>query len=257
MLPDSIWKYVLLFCGCFFLFTGPLQANKPEVLWQKGNTFYAQKQYDSALFYFQQIERQGYTNAALYYNMGNVYYRIGSIAPSVLYYEKALFEDPTNKIIKDNLTLAQSRVALPIAPSQPVFFISWWDSFTILIAFQVWAGLMLLCFLAALWLLYKQLKEKGGLNYIGRWLSFALAGLAVCGIFFYASYQARTQTDKAVVMKDNTPFFNAPNESQSGGQLPEGAVVRIQEEKGDWFSATLPNGSTAWIQAKNMAKVQD
>lgn len=257
MLPDKVWKYVLLPLCCMVTGSFTLHAEATTTLWQKGNAFFAQKQYDSALYYYRQIEKQGYQNAALYYNIGNVYYRLGSTAPAVLYYEKALFKDPLNQQIKDNLTLAEARVALPIAPSEPVFFIAWWNYFVLLIAPSAWAWLMFLSFLCVLWLLYKKVREKEGLNFMGRWISLALAGLVVSGIFFYASYQARTHTGKAVVMVDNTPFFNAPDENQTGGQLPEGSVVSIQAEKEGWYAVTLPNGSQAWVSARNLDRVEE
>lgn len=256
MLHKNKLKYLILFWAGLFVFASPVFSKKVDDLWQKGNTFYNRKQYDSALSCYRQIEKSGYQNAALYLNMGNVFYRLGETAPAVLYYEKALFKDPLNKEIKDNLNLAESRVALPVAPSAPVFFISWWNKFILIFAPQVWAWLMFFCFVAALWLLYKRIKEKGGLNFIGRWFSFAVAGLAVSGICFYASYHARTFSNKAVVMKDDTPFFTDPNSTQTSGQLPEGAVVKIQGTKDGWYSITLPNGSRAWVSANNVEKVQ-
>lgn len=257
MLPDKkIWKYVLLPFVCILVFCCSLYAESTNSLWESGNRFYAAKKYDSALNCYRQIEQQGYQNAALYYNMGNAFYRIGNTAAAVLYYERALFKDPLNRRIKDNLSLAQARVVLPVAPSEPVFFISWWNSFVLLVAPYVWAWCMFLCFLGILWLIYRKIKEKEGLDFMGRWMSLSLAGFVFCGILFYAGYQARNHTDKAVVMVDNTPFFTRPGDSQSIGQLPEGSVVTIQSRKDGWYHVSLPNASRAWLPSKNVEPVQ-
>lgn len=257
MFPDRLLKYF----GCIGLILlisfVPAGAQDLNALWQKGNELYARQQYDSALSCFQQIEQQGGSTADLYFNIGNAYYRLGQTAPSVLYYEKALFKNPLNKKIKENLALAQSRVALPVAPSSPVFFIAWWNQFKLFIAPQVWAWLMLGCFAAFLWLIYNRFSGKEKLNYTGRWTALAVSGILLFGLFFYAGYQARTYTNKAVVMKNDTPFYANLGEEQSAGQLPDGAVVRIQDEQEGWYSVILPNGSIVWVASESIIKVQN
>ena len=51
-----------------------LAAGNYPSLWQKGNSFYEQKQYDSAAVYFEQIAAVKPQNAEIYYNLGNTYY---------------------------------------------------------------------------------------------------------------------------------------------------------------------------------------
>jgi len=258
MLPRrKLWAVWLLLSTLFIGAQGSVHAQDINSWWQKANTLYAGQQYDSALYYYRQIEAKGFQNEALFYNMGNIFYRLGQTAPSVLYYEKALFKDPLNQKAKDNLALAEARVALPIAPVKPVFFISWWQQFKLLIAPQVWAWAMLICFVAGLWLLYKRMKEQPGVHYIGRWLALALAGFVFSGICFYASYQARTISDKAVIMQPDTPLFTKPGREDADGALPEGAVVTIEKEQAGWYFVTLPNGSQAWVAGGHLRKVQD
>lgn len=257
MFPDRLLKYSICLCMGLLISFVSVKAQDLNVLWQKGNEFYARQQYDSALSCFQKIEQQKVATAALYFNTGNAYYRLGQTAPSILYYEKALFKDPLNKKIKENLALAQSRVALPVAPSPPVFFISWWNMFKLFVAPQVWAWLMLACFAALLWLIYKRIEGKRTFNYIGRWTAMTAVGILAFGLFFYAGYQARRHTNKAVVMKNDTFFYSHPGKEQSSGQLPEGVVVRIQNEKEGWYAVTLPNGSDAWVTVGSLARVQD
>lgn len=254
MHPERFYKLIGLVVFCFATFS--LQAKGEDALWKRANNFYQQKQYDSALSCYHLIEKRGFQNAALFFNMGNAYYRLGSTAPAVLYFEKALFKDPLNSKIKDNLTLAQSRVGLPVSPSAPVFFIAWWNNFKVFFAPQIWAWLMFLSFLFLLGLLYKKFKSKNAVNYMGRWVTFAVCGIIICGICFYASYQARTETNKAVIMVDNTSFFAKPGGDTPSGQLPDGAVVEIQSRNNDWYFVTLPNGNAAWVAAGNLSKVQ-
>ncbi|HET8572989.1 MAG TPA: tetratricopeptide repeat protein [Edaphocola sp.] len=247
---------------CLFvvmLFTGlsarAAFAQSAGSLWIQGNRQYAQKQYELALKSFQQLEKSGLKNAALFYNMGNTCYRLDETAAAVLYYEKALFLDPANSRIKDNLSLAQARVQLPMTPVAPVFFIAWWHEFIRLFSPSVWAWLMLACFLGGLWFVYTNLARSSRTKFAGRWLSLLIAGFSLSAILFYAGYQARTYSNKAVVMMDNTSFYNHRDDVSANGQLPEGAVVKIRHEHAGFYEVTLPNGSKAWIRVSAVARV--
>src|SRR4051812_15187191 len=78
--------------------------------WEKAGNFYSNKQYDSAAYYYEQIAALKPRNAAVYYNLGNSYYRLNLIGPAVLNYERALHIDPSYKEAQDNLSLTQSRI---------------------------------------------------------------------------------------------------------------------------------------------------
>src|SRR5437867_3206445 len=81
-------------------------AGDHNATWQKGNAFYQQKQYDSAAFYYEQLAALKPQNAEIYYNIGNTYYRLNKIGPSVLNYERALKINPGYKEAHENLLLA-------------------------------------------------------------------------------------------------------------------------------------------------------
>ncbi len=49
-------------------------ADITELNWQNANRFYQQKQYDSAVVYYEKIAVLQSSNSALYYNLGNAYY---------------------------------------------------------------------------------------------------------------------------------------------------------------------------------------
>src|SRR3978361_2157821 len=58
-------------------------------LFEKGNTAYAKAQYDQAIKSYLQIVNSGNQSAAVYYNLGNAYYKTGDISSALLYFEKA------------------------------------------------------------------------------------------------------------------------------------------------------------------------
>lgn len=231
------------------------------VAWQRANTFYLQGQYDSALVYYRQVNASGIKDGALFYNMGNCYYRLGETAPAVLYFEKALHADPGDRLTADNLALALARVQTPVAPAKPIFFISWWENWVLLLSPQFWSWLMLLLFLAGLGMIYMLGGKKRQIRFAGRWMSIILVAFLLSATMTFFSYSARNSSDKAVVMVPDTPFFSRLSAATGGqaaeatGRLPEGAVLHIREKRKAYCSVTLPNGSQGWVSGEALALV--
>ena len=66
----------LLLVAAILFFNINAEASPHDKWWEAGNRFYSQKQYDSAAFYFEKIAALKPDDAAVYYNLGNTYYRL-------------------------------------------------------------------------------------------------------------------------------------------------------------------------------------
>src|SRR5688572_23961032 len=95
-------------------------------LWQKGNDYYQQKMYDSAVACFEQIILLRPDDPRVYYNAGNAWYRMNNIGMAVLNYRRALRIDPKYQEASENLLLAEARISNHIQKGQDLFFIQWW-----------------------------------------------------------------------------------------------------------------------------------
>ena len=140
-------KAGLLVClAAFFLFTGFLETSQGTV--KKGNTLFANKQYQSALDNYRKVQvknpdapevlydlgtalyktdsfqdaaqslesaaaktREPLTKAKSLYNYGNAQYRLGNFEKAIDSYKKALAIDPTDKDAKFNLEFLQDKKA--------------------------------------------------------------------------------------------------------------------------------------------------
>ena len=79
-----------------------------KVLFNEATEFYNNGEYSAAIENYEQIIENGEHSASLYFNLGNCYYKLNSIGPSIYYYEKALLLSPNNKEIQNNLRFAQN-----------------------------------------------------------------------------------------------------------------------------------------------------
>jgi len=104
-------KYGLLIqLFLFFHISLSLNATTAQVYdIKKANDLYVATSYAQAIEVYEEISKQGYESATLYYNLGNAYYRINKIAPAILNYERALRLDPSNLDIQHNLKLAKAK----------------------------------------------------------------------------------------------------------------------------------------------------
>ena len=79
------------------------------------NQLYETGQFDLAAQAYQQLVDQGYTDSALYYNLGNAYFKQGEYGRSILNYRRAEQLAPRDTDIDLNLSLARAQVVDQLA----------------------------------------------------------------------------------------------------------------------------------------------
>ncbi len=256
---SALSKMQIAYAVCCLLllsfFTG-YSAVTDDVLWQKANAFYSQKQYDSAKVYYEQLLQKNPENALLHYNTGNVNYRLNEVGAAILHYEKAVFLDPENKAAQDNLLLAKGRVQNPVPEVSPIFFVTWWNNWLHLFGSNTWGVLSLLLFAGILVVIYSARVRKERFAHSGRWLSLGIVSFLICGCMAWFSYDAATNSRKAVVLQAGTSLTEEPRANgKILGTLPEGTVMEVYEIKDDFMNVKLSNGREGWIPATAAGKV--
>ena len=255
--PKIKHSFLTKIVACLFLISMAAQTHAADQQkeWDKANGFYAQKQYDSAAVYFEQIVKVTDANASLHYNLGNTYYRLNNIGAAILHYEKALHLNPGDTKAKDNLTLAKARVQNPVPEVAPIFFVTWWQSWLHAFSANVWAIITLLVFISVLVLVYFARTKKEAFANSGRWLSLGIVACLLCVCMTYFTYEAATHSGKAVVMKSGNLLDAPKSSSKVISTLPEGTVLDVYVEEGNFINVKLPNGRLGWIANADVSKV--
>ena len=86
-------------------------AQNVDTLFVSANKLYRNGAFEEAIKKYKKIESQDTVSSELYLNLGNAYYKLNKVGPSIFYYEKALKLDPLNVDVKNNLIFAK-RLAL-------------------------------------------------------------------------------------------------------------------------------------------------
>ncbi len=227
-----------------------------NALWQKGNDFYQQKQYDSAAFYYEQIAILKPGNATIFYNLGNTYYRLNKIGPAVLNYERALKINPDHKEAKENLVLTQARISNHIRPTPDIFFIRWWNALTRPDKAPTWS----VCSLATFALIMLVLFLRKFSTSVGKYIPSMVTGfliliLCCCLLIAFTATRKSLLPTGAVVMQNDAALMNASLKGKPVMLVPEGTPVKIKSENGVWIEVSLPDGRSGWLRLEFVTKI--
>ena len=132
-------RTIILFVALLMGVINISEAQKNDVLFDQGTSRYAKEQYQQAIDSWKLIEKTGNESAALYYNLGNAYYKLNKVAPSIYYYEKALQLAPNDADIKTNLGFAQNTRVDAIEALPKNFITKSYERLYSIATFDTWA----------------------------------------------------------------------------------------------------------------------
>jgi hypothetical protein len=244
-----------IMCGALFCAVSCF-ADNVTIDWQKGNSFYEAKQYDSAVYYFDLIAQTRPANAAVYYNLGNAYYRLNEVPLAILNYCRALKVNPEYREAEENLTLAESRISNKIPYIPDVFFLTWWHWLTDGHRATLWAVVSWVLFLSIIAALLQRALSKDRSKRLPAQLPL-FVGLAwvVCLTLAICSSVNSASSTEAVVMQNDVPLMNIDLKGKPISLVPAGTIVVIKGENSGWLEVRLPDGRVGWLQTTNVARV--
>lgn len=201
------------------------------------------------------IQNQG-ESAAIYYNLGNSYYKIDNIAKAILNYEKALLLNPGNGDIRFNLELAQSKTIDKVVPMSEMFFVTWTKALTNQFSERGWGKLGIVSFILILLSLCLYFFGK---KIILKKMGFIIA-ICMLMICIIANLFASTQKEKlmnrnnAIIMVPSITVKSTPNETGTDlFILHEGRKVMIKDNTmKEWKEIQLEDGNAGWIPSNSI-----
>jgi len=239
-----------------FLASLPAAADSYKALeaFEQANEAYNATNYAQAIRLYKTAEELRFTPAALYYNLGNAYYRCGKMGQAIVSYRRALRLNPRDPDITENLKTTRSQTAdgvaapgLP-APVRSFLFVYYYIGFDEL----VWAcGILtaLLCLVAAIRLYLPQRWVKTLLLCI---LCILLVTGASAGAHWYFTHIRAS----AVVTAEESIVRVGPGDSfLEIFILHDGSELRVLQREDDWIKVQIQienDVKRGWIQKKDI-----
>lgn len=233
-------------------------AGQSARLMEQANQAYGEKSYNQAIQLYEQLLEQGYTSAALHYNLANAYYRKRELAKAILHYERARQSAPGDEDIKHNLAVARAQQTDAIEPLPEFFLSAWWKSIRARLTTSGWSilGLLLLWWSAAgfilwLWGSTRTWRKRGFVA------GFVLLGLSVLPFVLAISRaQYDNHSGEAILMAQETALRAAPDEdSRAITTIHEGLKLELIDQIGEWYKVRLPDGEVGWMPQQAVAVI--
>jgi tetratricopeptide (TPR) repeat protein len=236
--------YILIFL------LGTVSIAQNETLFDQGNTLYNEGNYTEAIEKYQAILDGGNHSAELYFNLGNAYYKLNNIAPSIYYYEKALQLAPNDKDILNNITFARNMTIDVVDNIPEIGFSKFVKTFTNMLSFDTWAkisvGLVILFVILFLSYYFSYTSFKKRLAFVSSLVAVVLACSALSLAFH--KYNLDKNDKPAIVFAKESQIKSEPNlRSTEAFKLHEGTKVQILDTVNNWKKIKLADGKTGWI----------
>lgn len=225
---------------------------------QQAEELYAAEKYQEAADLYNAILSEGFESAALYYNLGNCYYKLGENTKAIVSFERALLLDPGDSMIRYNLEMAQQKIVDKIEVLPEMFLVRWFKALETSCSADVWgivSVVLFVLFLVMLALFFYSsviLVKKIGFT-VG-----VIAFLLAISSFVLAERQNSRLTDRkyAVITAPSVTIKGAPDESGTSLFLiHEGLKVEIMEQLGDWYNIRLSDGNEGWIAKSDIERI--
>lgn len=268
--PPAHWRAAAALALCLLVAPGVLRAGEPlsqqrqrEIL-RSALTAYdqavavARENPDEARQLYRQaaggllaLRDAGGDNAAVEYNLGNIYFRLGELGRAVLHYRRAERLAPGDPRLRANLRFARDRVEPVIVPTgqgRLVRSLLFWhydtsprQRFVVLVVASGAGWLLLL----------------GGLLWRRRPLvliaaPFLVAMVAVSGSLLWQLHD-ETRRPPAVVVGNAVPLRLGRGEGADLAlkqPLGPGVELRLLRQHGEWVEVQLANDQTGWLPAQ-------
>jgi tetratricopeptide (TPR) repeat protein len=233
-------------------------AQDTEQLAAQAAKAYNTRQYQEAIAHYEKIIVAGNESYALYYNLGNAYFRNNENAQALLNYEKALKIAPNNEDLKHNIEVVNSKLTDKVEMVPELFYKRWWKLLVNMMGIDTLAvfNIMLLSLALILIAIYIAISNII-IRKISFWAGFFLMALFSIGILAASQRNHYLNSQhEAIVFTQMVNIKSSPDEnSKDIFVLHEGTKVKLLDVVAEWQEIRIANGSVGWIKASDIRKI--
>lgn len=214
----------------------------------KAGAFYKSGQYKEAAEQYEKMIAQSGADAAVYYNLGNCYFKLNLLGKSILSYERAQRLAPDDEDIVHNLKLAQLKAVDRVQSVPQLGLVSTWKKFVASQSSSGWgtyalAAVWSAILLAGIYLFLMSNKLLKTLAYTLTVASFLLLSLA------FIRHNGEVSSGEGILLAESLNIKSAPDENAGNiFILHEGVKFKLLDRVGSWHKIRLADGKVGWLQ---------
>ena len=244
-------RFFILIAILFATFTLSAQND----LLQQANEAYVKSDFQTAAGLYEELLKANGESATVYYNLGNSYYKLNKIAPSILNFERALLLEPGNNDIRFNLEIAKLKAVDRIEPVGDFFLTEWFRSIQNLLNTDDWSIFSIVCFILLITcLFFFFFSRRIFLKKLGFYASMVLfIGVVSGNCFAYNQKQKLTRRNEAIIFVPTITIKSSPDNSGTDlFILHEGTKVKLKSKLGNWNEIETADGNVGWIKSSEI-----
>lgn len=210
------------------------------------NKMYDEGKYADAASAFEKLSQSGERSAAVYFNLGNAYFKSGHLGRAIAAYRRAEELSPRDQDVHANLQFARNQV------QGPTLISTRWQQFLGKLSLNEWTAATCAClwiWVGLLVVLQWRPSLKATLrNYIiGLGMVAGLTCVCLGGSYAEAQSVRTGFVVSPVVAAHNGPLDESPN----AFTVHDGAELRVLDQKDEWLQVSVGN-RIGWVKKKDV-----
>ena len=251
-------KWVFIFFS--LIFSTPVEyddyrSENLDTYYKSGLDFYQSRAYQNAKSAFEKVLENNWESSTLYYNLGNVYYRLNDISGAVWAYEMCLYHEPSHEDAKFNLKLVnvsvKDKILIPDAPIYLKLYMEIKEYFTPNEWIKNTLGLFVL------FLLFVLVRKSWGYSPIMNFSeNFVLILICMTFLFSLHSILSDSNISQGIIYTESVDVLSEPNpQSVILFQVHDGLKVSITQNSRDWVEIELVDGKIGWVNETSIRAI--
>lgn len=234
----------------------PVDFAPPEQLLQRGHQAYESSRFADAVDAYRQAERAGVRNGALYYDLGNAYFKSGNLAQAIANYRRAEILSPRDPHVRANLDFVIAHREDKALQPRTMVLVAWIQSLFNVLSPNEWVAVttLLYALACALWITRAQFRLRAR---VLRWIQQFAIGLSVLSLAFtLAKVHAVHGIQRGVIAESRVAVMSGPGADYTAEfSLHEGAEVRVEARRTDWVRIAATDKLQGWIPSKSLISI--
>jgi len=228
-----------------------LSNNSIERLFKDASEDYRRGNWVSASRKYNLIYKTGLENHILFYNMGNCYYRMSQPGAAILYWEKGLKLEPSDRQLRQNLEFASQRIVDRFTEPERQFLSALLSGFASLFTAGGWAvAAIIFIWISSAFVLVLQLSRISLLKRVSLYLIALFIFMAVVsGMVSIAKHHDLKNERYGILLAKKINIRSGPGERNPIlFIMHEGVKVKVEGLQDDWTRISVPNGNNGWVR---------
>lgn len=231
-----------------------LLPSERDAVFREAGEAYDRGDFAAAAAGYEKISGSGWKSAALFYNLGNAWFKQGNLGRAVLNYRRAEILEPLDPEIGKNLEYAREALEDDAASFAPGTWTRIKTGPGRMLPLNDWALLTLVFYWVTVVVALGALLSAS----LRRFRGPALKTLGVLLVLAALStWQARavSREEPAVILSPRVEVRYSPGLEQTEAfVLHEGTEVRVirRDEGARWLQIALPDGKSGWVPAASL-----